>query len=373
MFLKNIKAKNFKNFKELDVEFNSLNLLVGANASGKSNFIQLFKFLKDLSQVGINNALSLQGDIEFFKNIGNDDNQTEIYYHFISHSKDSDFKELIYHIQFYYDSKINLQFEKVLLTSNNNKYELLNQNCKLSYQSKLTDEKFPKELISKKINKGNCLAQILVDVFDIDIFKSKIYDFDVKKAKLPSTINDLIEIKENGSNLSIVLRHLFKNENHKNTFINLVQQALPFIKDVNIENYFNENLVINLQESYYKDIFLPSTILSDGTIVVFCLVIAMFFDESKIKIFEEPERALHPYLISRVVSLFYDSSRENQIFLSTHNPEMLKCVKLEDIYLISRNENGFSSIKKINELDNAKVFLQNDLGIDEIISSSLLD
>ena len=70
MFLKNIKAKNFKNFKELDVEFNSLNLLVGANASGKSNFIQLFKFLKDLSQVGINNALSLQGDIEFFKNLG---------------------------------------------------------------------------------------------------------------------------------------------------------------------------------------------------------------------------------------------------------------------------------------------------------------
>lgn len=373
MFLKNIKAKNFKNFKELDIEFNSLNLLVGANASGKSNFIQLFKFLRDLSQVGINNALSLQGDIEFFKNIGSDENQTEIYYHFIFQNKDSDFNELIYHIQFFYDVKIKLQFEKVILASNTNRYELTNQDCKLNIKSDSTNSSFPIELITKKIEKGNCLAQILVDIFDIDIFKSKIYDFDVKKAKLPSTINDLIEIKENGSNLSIVLRHLFKNENHKNTFINLVQQALPFIKDVNIENYFNENLVINLQESYYKDIFLPSTVLSDGTMIVFCLVIAMFFDDSKIKIFEEPERALHPYLISRVVSLFYDSSRENQIFLTTHNPEMLKCVKLEDIYLISRNEKGFSSIKKINEFENAKVFLQNDLGIDEIISSSLLD
>lgn len=372
MQLKNIKAINFKNFKELDVSFNSLNLLIGSNASGKSNFIQLFKFIKDLSSLGIENALSLQGDVDFFKNLSIFNQNTIISYTFKNDTINQEFSEIIYEIEFSYNDKIHFKKEILKLISNGSELVLINKNGSLEIIG-TQPEGFPIRIIEKKISNRNCLAQIIFDLFDLEIFSNKIYDFDIQKAKLPSTINDIIELKENGENLAVSIRHIFKNNENKEAFINLVQQALPFIKDINIENYFNENLVLNLKESYYKDTFLPSSVLSDGTIIVFCLIIALFFDNSKIKIFEEPERALHPYLISRIVSLFYDSSRENQIFLTSHNPEMLKCIKLDDIFVISRDNEGFSQIKNIREFENLEVFLSNDLGIDQIISSSLLE
>ena len=40
----NIKVKNFKNFKDLEVNLNNFNILVGSNASGKSNFNYIKNF-----------------------------------------------------------------------------------------------------------------------------------------------------------------------------------------------------------------------------------------------------------------------------------------------------------------------------------------
>jgi predicted ATPase len=52
MFIKKITLKNFKSFKELSINLNNFNVLIGANNSGKSNFIQVFRFIKDLVKYG---------------------------------------------------------------------------------------------------------------------------------------------------------------------------------------------------------------------------------------------------------------------------------------------------------------------------------
>lgn len=51
MAIKRIHVKNFKSFKDLEVEFGKFNVLIGANASGKSNFIQMFQFLRDITSL----------------------------------------------------------------------------------------------------------------------------------------------------------------------------------------------------------------------------------------------------------------------------------------------------------------------------------
>ena len=50
MRLSKIEVKNFKTFKDVSVEFNKSNLLIGSCAAGKSNFVEIFDFLKDISQ-----------------------------------------------------------------------------------------------------------------------------------------------------------------------------------------------------------------------------------------------------------------------------------------------------------------------------------
>lgn len=68
MLIKKIRLKNFKNFKDAELELSDMNVLVGANASGKSNFLQALKFLKDIQTLGYENAVSWQAGIEYLPN-----------------------------------------------------------------------------------------------------------------------------------------------------------------------------------------------------------------------------------------------------------------------------------------------------------------
>jgi len=61
--IRRLRVENFKSFKQLDLELGDFNVVIGANASGKSNLVQIFRFLRDIGQHGLENAVSLQGGI----------------------------------------------------------------------------------------------------------------------------------------------------------------------------------------------------------------------------------------------------------------------------------------------------------------------
>jgi predicted ATPase len=49
MFVTRLKLKNWRNFREVDLRFSEYTYILGANASGKSNLLDVFKFLRDVS------------------------------------------------------------------------------------------------------------------------------------------------------------------------------------------------------------------------------------------------------------------------------------------------------------------------------------
>ena len=65
--LKKVHIKNFKSLKDVTLELGRNNVLVGPNMSGKSNFLDFFKFVQDLvmpsqgMQSGVSNALNPRG------------------------------------------------------------------------------------------------------------------------------------------------------------------------------------------------------------------------------------------------------------------------------------------------------------------------
>jgi predicted ATPase len=63
-----LHVKNFKSLRELDLQFGSINVLVGPNMSGKSNILDVFRFLHDIllggrSNQGLSFALSQRGGV----------------------------------------------------------------------------------------------------------------------------------------------------------------------------------------------------------------------------------------------------------------------------------------------------------------------
>ena len=68
MLIKRLEVRNFKSIKEANIEFTPLAMLVGANASGKSNLINVFRFISNIATHGIDNAIALQGGMPYLAN-----------------------------------------------------------------------------------------------------------------------------------------------------------------------------------------------------------------------------------------------------------------------------------------------------------------
>jgi len=52
MFVSRIELKNWRNFRHIEADLQERMFLVGPNASGKSNFLDVFRFLRDIAQAG---------------------------------------------------------------------------------------------------------------------------------------------------------------------------------------------------------------------------------------------------------------------------------------------------------------------------------
>jgi len=198
-----------------------------------------------------------------------------------------------------------------------------------------------------------------------------IYDFDPHKAKNPAKITGRAELEEDGNNLAIILNDIIENEDERRKLFNLVQYILPFVKGVGTEK-LAKSLMITLKEDYYKDKDLRADLLSDGTVNITALIVALYFEEKEVIIIEEPERNIHPHLISRVVEMMKESSKKKQIIVTTHSPEVVKHAGLDNLLLVFRDKEGFSHISKPSEKKEVKVFLENELGLDELYVQNLL-
>lgn len=68
MLIEHIHVRNFKSIKEATLNLEPLTVIVGANAAGKSNIINVFRFISNIITVGIDNAIALQGGIPYLTN-----------------------------------------------------------------------------------------------------------------------------------------------------------------------------------------------------------------------------------------------------------------------------------------------------------------
>lgn len=68
MYIKSLMVHNFKSIDTVQIDFNPMTMIIGANATGKSNIINVFRFIEDIMTDGIENAIALQGGIQYIAN-----------------------------------------------------------------------------------------------------------------------------------------------------------------------------------------------------------------------------------------------------------------------------------------------------------------
>src|SRR3954449_9910779 len=63
-FLRRVRIRGYKSIAFCDVTLQPLTILVGRNASGKSNFLDALAFLRDIVNIGVNEAVKRHGGVE---------------------------------------------------------------------------------------------------------------------------------------------------------------------------------------------------------------------------------------------------------------------------------------------------------------------
>lgn len=424
MFIKKLYIKNFKSIRETDIAFSSLSMIVGANASGKSNLINVFRFIGNIASDGIDNAIALQGGIPYLANANMPKGEPieirfvldlsedkwmrniknfnymlsiqEIEYKFTiqPHLKGSGYRIAEDYLKINYicknktassnDTATNIPpiiystiFHKKTSKSTIQKThefipssvpeelaKLLNLDRAAEYFSEWANEDKDELMLCK-------ISFLLPPCFSDNNF-IRIFDFDPKELKKASSMVSTKILSEDGSNIASVLQSILRTKENRNKLTTLLNEFLPFVSGVSIENNLDKSFSYKIKENYSNKTF-HANFLSDGTVSILAIIIALYFEEqSNIIILEEPERNIHPKLLSNLLSSAEDISREKQIIITTHNPEFLKHAKIENIRLVSRDNQGYTNIHAPESSSTIKCFMENDLGLDDLFLNDML-
>ena len=408
MFISELQIENLKTFNEVKIDFNNFNVLIGSCASGKSNLVDIFEFLNDISY-DFHRGIKKHGGI-YLKNFNlkekNDisrlkvrfENKTKNKYTMELNATNNEsvqinFNQIDYDISFKFEPdsckvlkehvEFKCEIKKNDKITNNSIHIINNDGDIISAFDKNINYISIEEIIPKRIctivednfKKENIpiinSALNLIPFNWINIFKNiSVYDFDSKILKsLNSNYDDADKLTKYGANFPIVINNILKNESSHNRLIRFLSNYLPYIKDIHIEKILDENRILMILESY-NDIKMPAPFISDGTCMIIALIIAIYFQEGQIIVIEEPEIHIHPSMLSKLM-LMFKSVKDKQIIITTHNPELLKHADLDNIILILRDEDGFSKVNHLTNNEFVKPFIE-DIGIDDVFVNDFL-
>ena len=419
MPIKRIHIENFKSFSVIDVELSRLNVVIGSNAAGKSNFISAFRFLRDIARHGIVNAIAMQGGADYIRNtkIGNERDlvvqviyepehgedvidrtgkngamlevrSCESSYEFALHFNATGDGFSIVRDQLLFGCEISSggngrnQKEKNLVTGKGS-IRVSSEKGEVHYSVDIPkgcplneNDIIPLFFRGKKLPERTLLLETFYGYplphFEKFFDRIAIYDIDPKLSKKGTVITGKRELDENAGNLALVVKSILESPEKKRKFANLLRDTLPFVEDFSVQKFMDISLILTMRERYAKSRDLPASSLSDGTITIFAMIIALYFEEKPFIIIEEPVSHIHPFLVARFMRMMKEASEKKQVMITTHSTEVVKYAMLDDLLLISRDSEGFSIISRPGDKEEVRTFLANEIGIEELFVQNLL-
>ena len=329
MKIEKVHIKNIKGIKDLELSFRKddkildLIVLAGVNGSGKTTILEAIKDFFNNKYLNFNKPEKSNVNLDIFfedfekKQIEEAEKSSiDNYEH-----KLQDFFSALQSYEYnrknngeYYSYLIAKFFEnppKIIYVPAENKFEeIQTYSTTLSKKYKFINtinSNVIRDIPSYIATRRNYLATIEEDLTMKEITN-----------KVVNEINDIFNILE----LDVKLKGFSKDE-----------RTIPIF-----ENSAGEEFDINDLSSGEKQLFLRT------------LSIKMLEPDNSIILIDEPELSLHPKWQQRIIEVYKNIGKNNQIIVATHSPHILGSVSNENIFILYRNENGKIEAKTGDEL-----------------------
>lgn len=325
-----IALSGFKSIKTLDLTLTNLNVIVGANGSGKSNILSLFRLIQNAIDKKLQYYVSKNGGPNAFLHYGSQNTSSltiEIFF------GNNGYKMVL---EPTVDKKFVFSEEAFWWNMGSGAYTPIGSG---HFES----------LLEKGTGTG-------IDSFVVPAIKSwRLYHFhdtsDTALVKQLHGINDYELLRPDASNLAAYLLYLKKHSpNSYALIVETIRLVAPFFDDFVLRPYVDNKDQIELEwKERFNDVPLKSYMLSDGTLRFICLAVVFLQPEEKRPetiVVDEPELGLHPAAISVLAGMIRSASKSKQVIIATQSPDLLSEFEPENV-IVTERRNGVSLFHRL--------------------------
>lgn len=331
-----VKAEGFKSIDQMRPLFlQDLNVLIGANGAGKSNFLGLFKLLNQISEGNLQDYVIRCGGANALLRFGSETTR------YIT-------VELLF-------SDNDRAYRCVLSPTVDDRLIPWGEYSRLPPTSAATSSFGPGRIESK--SGGNEVSdkdKAYLDQVEKPIREHlrswKVHHFnDTAKVGLTHSVDDNRSLRSDGANIASVLFLL--KQRHEADYANIVdaiRMVFPFFNDFTLAPLELNPDTIKLEwREKGSDSYLNASALSDGTLRFICLSTLLLQPTlPSLILLDEPELGLHPYAIKILAELLRGAATKTQVIVSTQSVSLVNQFELEELIVVER-EGGKSDFRRL--------------------------
>ena len=338
-----IRIQNFKSIRDSgEVYIRPINVLIGPNGVGKSNFISFFKLLNRIYERKLQKYIGQSGDAErllYFGHKGSRFLQGEVVF-----KDEEDRVNNLYDFRLVPDRRGMLVFDKEYGGYNKNTLNYQDSKESWNFLDMGNDGGRESELQYKKTRRFNFINQYFQGLKAFHFHDTS----DESSLKVVAWLYDNDFLREDGSNLPAFLYMIQERFPPAFRMIEYtIRSIAPFFERFDLKpNALNEKTIsLRWIEKDYEGYF-DAHDLSDGTLRFIALTTLLLQPyPPKTIILDEPELGLHPFAIHKLAAIIQKASANSQIIISTQSVNLLDMFEPEDVLVVNRKE-GASTFER---------------------------
>lgn len=181
-----------------------------------------------------------------------------------------------------------------------------------------------------------------------------------------------------GDNMGNVVQ--FMEREHKDRFKSIlarIASKIPGITEIDTEVTTDKRVLLRFNDGAFDDPFFAQQ-MSDGTLKVFAYLLLLEDpDPPPFICIEEPENGLYHKLLESLAQEFrtHATGKKNapQIFVTTHQPYFVDALSPEEVWILEKGLDGFSTIRRASELEVVRNLVAEGLPLGGLWYSDYLD
>lgn len=356
--LEKLTIKNFKSIREQTLALGRLNVFIGANGAGKSNLIEVFRFLREIVNQNLAGYTGVKGGADSLLYFGRKRSP-----------------EMSFHLEFGEADTGNAYFVKLKGTDDDS--FMIAEERAFYHEKKIyptpynrTISTFSTESKLKTV-KHICAVQAMGDLESY-----RVYHFhdtsDTAAVKGTCDVEDNRVLHPQAENLAAFLYWMQqKQPDHFANIQDTLRQIAPFFQEFRLApSKLNESKIRLEWKEKGSDAYFNASSFSDGTLRFLCLATLLLQPQlPAVVLLDEPELGLHPAAVALLADLLSSAATRTQVIVATQSVTLVNQFEPESVWAVDRADNQ-SVFRHLSQQDMAAWV--DDYGLGELWEKNIL-